>query len=116
MGERESKYICQGCMQKFLSKGRGGGKENLSQRAQVTLIFRESRPCLMCSTELTKIPRIFFPFFPAWKEGKGTVKESESVKDIPPYFEQNSQTNPMSVRGEPAATRFIICNFTLPSP
>ena len=25
------------------------------------------------------------------------------------------KTNPMSVRGEPAATRFIVCHFTLPS-
>ena len=43
------------------------------------------------------------------------VKESESVTDIPPYIERNTQTNPMSVRGELAATRFIVCNFTLPS-
>ena len=48
-------------------------------------------------------------------EGKGTV-ESESVTDTAPYFEQNTQTNPMSVRGEQTATRFIVCNFTLPSP
>ena len=51
-----------------------------------------------------------------WKEGKGMVKESESVTDTPPDLEQNTQTNPMSVRGEPAATRCIVCNFTLPSP
>ena len=54
--------------------------------------------------------------FSTWKEGKGTGKESESVTDTPPYFEQGSQTNPMSVRGEQAATRFIVYNFTLPSP
>ena len=51
-----------------------------------------------------------------WKKGKGTVKESESVTDIPLYFELNTQTNPMSVRREPAATMFIVYNFTFPSP
>ena len=55
-------------------------------------------------------------FFPLWKEGKVTAKESESVTDTTPYFEQNTQTNPMSVRGDLGATRFIVCNFTLPSP
>ena len=53
-------------------------------------------------------------FLPTWKEEKRTVKES--VTDTSPYAEQNTQTNPMSGRGEPAATRFIVCNFTLPSP
>ena len=57
-------------------------------------------------------------FFSTWKEGvKGTVKVSESVMDTTPYFEQNTQTNPISVRGElVGATRFIVCNFNLPSP
>ena len=82
------------------------GVENLS-------IFRESRPRPTCTTELTKIP---WNFFSTGKEGKGTVKESKSVMDTPPYFERNSQINPMSLRGEPAATRFIVSNFTLPSP
>ena len=36
--------------------------------------------------------------------------------DTPPYFKPNTQTNRISVRGELAATRFIVCNFTLPSP
>ena len=43
----------------------------------------------------------------------GTVKESKSLTDIPPYFEQNTQRYPMSERGAPAATRFVACNFTL---
>ena len=86
-------------MQKFLSGG-GGGRgrrgENLwvfiivcyntlssVQMAQVPLIFRESQPRPMCTTEVTKIP---WNFFPTWKQGKGTVKESVSVTDTPPYF------------------------------
>ena len=39
--------------------------------------------------------------------------KSESIMDISMYFEQNTQINPMSVRGELAAIRFILCNFTL---
>ena len=115
-------------MQKFLSGGKGrGGEEGVGiisvfithntlssvQRAQVPLIFHESQPHPTYTTEVTKIPWIFFS---TWKEGKGTVKESESVTDTPPYFEKNTKTNPMSVRGETAATRFIVCNFTLLSP
>ena len=42
------------------------------QRAQVPLIFRESRPCPMCSTELTKSHGMLF--FPTWKEGKSQGK------------------------------------------
>ena len=41
-------------------------------------------------------------FFSTWKEGKGTVKESESVTDTLPDFKQNTQTNLMYLRGEPA--------------
>ena len=33
---------------------------------------------------------------------KGTVKESKSVTDTPQYFEQDTQTNHISVRGDPA--------------
>ena len=33
-----------------------------------------------------------------------------------PYFECNTERNPMSDRKKPAANRFIACNFTLPSP
>ena len=104
-------YANQGYMQIFFQEEGGGGEENLSVfmvvcRGPRSLIFRESRPCPTCTTE----------FFFTWKEGKVTVKESESVTDTPPYFEKNTQTNPMSVRGEPAATRLVVCNFTLPSP
>ena len=52
-------------------------------------------------------------FFSTRKEGKATFKESESVTDIPPYFEENNQTNSMSLREELAATRFIVYNFTI---
>ena len=48
----------------------------------------------MCSTELNKIP---WNFFLTWREGKGTVKECESVTVKPPYFNMNVQKNPMSV-------------------
>ena len=70
----------------------------------MALVFRESRPRPICTTELTKIP---WNFFPTWMEGKETVKESESGRDSPLYFEENTQTNLMSVRGELAATRFL---------
>ena len=83
------------------------------------LIFCESQPHLHVHHRIDQNPMLFVCLlfvvvFPT--EGKGTVKESESVMDTPQYFELNNQTNPMSVRGEPAATRFIIRNFTLPSP
>ena len=42
-------------------------------------------------------------FYSTWKEGKVTVKESESVTDTTLYFLHNT-------------TRLIVCNFTLPSP
>ena len=48
-------------------------------------------------------------------EGKGAVKESESVTDTPPYFKQNTRTNPMSVRGEQATTSspYVISPYLL---
>ena len=78
------------------------------QGAQVPLIFRESRPT--CTTELTKITLNFF-FLPERWEGNSHGKRK--CYGNPP---KNTQTNPMSVRGELAATRLIVCNFPLPSP
>ena len=53
-------------------------------------------------------------FFSTNKKGKDTINESKIVTDTPPCFEQNYQTNPMSVRGEPAAAMFMVRYFTLP--
>ena len=78
------------------------------QTAQVPLVFCESQPHPTCTTELTKIPWIFFLL------GGRERKWKWQCYGYPPYFEQNTQTNPMSVRGEPAVTRFIVCHFTLP--
>ena len=55
-------------------------------------------------------------FFPPGRKGREQSRKAKVLRISIPYFEQNTQTNPMSVRGEPAATRFIVCNFTLPSP
>ena len=49
--------------------------------------------------------------FSTWKEWKETVKKLKNVTDNPPYFERNTQTNLMSVRGERFATRFIVRNL-----
>ena len=57
-----------------------------------------------------------FLFFSTWNVRKGVGKGSESVTVKLLYFDLNSQTNLMSVRREPAAARFNVCNFTLPSP
>ena len=81
------------------------------QRAQVLLSFRGSRARPMCITELTKIS---YNFFPSVRKGREKARKEKSVTDTPPYFEQNTQTYPMSVRGEPAATRFIV--YISPSP
>ena len=78
--------------------------------AQDPLIIRESRPV----PQAPRNCKITWKFPPPGK--KGTVMESQIVKNTPPYSEQNTQTNPMSVRGEPAATRFMVCNFSIPSP
>ena len=102
-------------MQKVLSWG-----ENLSVFIMVRhlpLIFSESRARPTCTMVLTKIPWNFFNllFFSHLEEGKGAVKESESVTDTPPYFKQNIQTNPMSVRGDHAATSslYVISPYLL---
>ena len=103
----------QGCMQKFV---RGG--EFIGHYYGLTQHF------ILCAEALSTIdlPEVPTPFhahhgidqnpkvclFSTWKEGKRTVKRSKNVTD----FEQNTQTNPMSVRGGPAATRsIVVCNL-----
>ena len=53
-------------------------------------------------------------FFSICMKGREKARKTKSVTDTPPYFEQNTQTYPMSVRGEPAMTRFIV--YISPSP
>ena len=92
--------IASRCKQIFLSRG-GEIYQSLlwfntssAQRAQISLIFCESRPCPirtvspdpvpsapceprprpMRTMELTKIPCIIFPFPPTWKEGNSQGK------------------------------------------
>ena len=70
------------------------------------LIFRESRARPTCTMELTKIPWNFFNllFFSPLGERGGSSQGKRKCYEYPPYFKQNTQTNPMSVRGEQAAT------------
>ena len=44
-------------------------------------------------------PKFHGIFFPPGRKEREQSKESECITDTPPYFEQNIQTNPKSVRG-----------------